>query len=85
MVCLRPVSGGLGLGFIFRPSDLDPAARFKSLIESVWIDLERLDLIRSNDPQLLSDRNGIIESGAAAWQPVVKPDLFFVFKFQKTC
>jgi hypothetical protein len=85
MVCVRPVSGGFGLGFIFRPSDLDPATRFKSLIESVWTDLERSDLIRSDDPQPLSDRKGIVESGAAAWQPVVKPDLFFVFKFQKTC
>jgi hypothetical protein len=49
-VSLRPYPRRLRVRVQIRPSDLDPAALFKSLIEPVCTNLGRSDLIRFDDP-----------------------------------
>jgi hypothetical protein len=65
------------------PLDMNRRDPNISLTRTVTLDPARRFLIRSNDPEGRSNRNGIDESGSAAWQPEDYPTLFFVLKFQK--
>jgi hypothetical protein len=53
-------------------------AQIRSLSESVRLDPERSDLVRSDSPPSRSDRKGTIKLAAAACQSVVKPRPFFI-------
>jgi hypothetical protein len=86
LACISPeniagtLTGESSPSFSCRPSDLDPTAPNRSLIEPVWANLGCPIQLKSNGPQRRSTRTGTSESQSTACQPHASPEFKSVLK-----